>query len=138
MNVKPTVLALIVCDEVIDDRFTNKKSLIGLFNNINAPGFPVVHPQLVVFLAMTGQGTVPIRLELVHAEDITNEEGPILRLEQSEFQFKDPNAVVEMVFKLNGVPFPRAGLYHFRVLSGNDLLNQREFRVHLVEERGNP
>ena len=108
-HILPQVLALIVCDEVIDDRITNKKSLIGLFNNISAHGFPTVHPKIVVYLALTGHGKVPVRLELVRADDITEEKGPIMRLD-SEIAFNDPNAVVDMVFILNGVPFPRPGL----------------------------
>ena len=32
----PIPLTMVICDTVIDDRKTGKKSLIGLFNNINA------------------------------------------------------------------------------------------------------
>ena len=134
--IKPTILALVVCDEVIEDLSTRKKSLIGLFNGIIAKGFPSVHHQLVVFISMTGQGVAPIRLELVHAEDVTEDSQPILRLEQPEFHFEDPNTIVDLVFKLHDVPFPRAGLYYFRILSGNDLLSQRDFRVGLAKDDG--
>jgi hypothetical protein len=127
------VLALIICDDVIDDRVTNKKSLIGLFNNISARSFPIQHHQMVVYLAMTGHGEIPIKIEMVHAEDITEETGPILQLEKTDFIFNDPNAVVELVFKLQGIPFPRPGLYQFRVRSDNHLLTQRDFLVHQVE-----
>lgn len=136
--IKPTVLALVVCDEVIEDLTTRKKSLIGLFNNIHAQNFPSIHTQLVVFIAMTGQGVAPIRLELVHAEDVTEESKPILRLEQAEFRFKDPNTIVDLVFKFNGVPFPRPGLYHFRVMSGNELLSERDFRVNHISDDDTP
>ena len=43
---------------------------------------------------------------------------------------------VDLVFKLHDVPFPRAGLYYFRILSGNDLLSQRDFRVGLAKDDG--
>lgn len=133
MSTKPTVLALIVCDEIIDDRVTNKKSLIGMFNNIRVHALPSMHHQLVVYVAMTGHGTVPVRVELVRADDITEESGPVLRMDNPGLTFEDPNAVVEAAFKLNGIVFPEAGLYNFRVLSGNHLLAQREFRVHQIE-----
>lgn len=131
--IKPQVLALVICDDVIEDSTTRKKSLFGLFDGIGARRFPVIHPSMAVFVTMVGQGNVPLRLELVHAEDITEENGPLLRIEQPEFEFRDPNAVVDFVFKLKGVRFPRPGVYLFRVLAGNHLLCERRFQVSMAE-----
>ena len=44
----PSGLAIVVCDQIIEDKATSKKSLIGIFNNIASPTFPCRHPQLSV------------------------------------------------------------------------------------------
>jgi hypothetical protein len=41
MNEKPIGEALILCDQIITEAITNKKSLIGIFNFIAAPQFPL-------------------------------------------------------------------------------------------------
>jgi len=62
----PKINAMLVCDYVITEQGTNKKSLIGVFENINAAQFPCIHHGLSVYIKMTdGQGTYRFRLELV-------------------------------------------------------------------------
>ena len=39
--IAPVPLAMILCDSVIIDQRTDKKSLIGIFSNIAAESFPV-------------------------------------------------------------------------------------------------
>ncbi|MCH8964204.1 MAG: hypothetical protein IIB58_04525, partial [Planctomycetes bacterium] len=57
---KPDVLSLLVCDQILIDRLTGKTSLIGMFSTIGAARFPVRHPQLCVFASLTdGRGKTP-------------------------------------------------------------------------------
>ena len=44
--VKPSVQAFLVCDHVIEDSVTKKKSLIGLFTHLQAVSFPFQHSQM--------------------------------------------------------------------------------------------
>ena len=54
---KPIAEALILCDEIITEAGTNKKSLIGTFNSIVSAEFPMQHAKICVYAAMTnGQG----------------------------------------------------------------------------------
>ena len=48
-NLKPHLNAMLICDTVITEVGTNKKSLIGLFENISASSFPA-YPSLSVFV----------------------------------------------------------------------------------------
>ena len=36
----PSLLAMLICDQIIVDEQTKKKSLIGIFDNINSLAFP--------------------------------------------------------------------------------------------------
>ena len=63
--VKPTVQALLVCDAVIVDSLTGKKSLIGIFTHLWARSFPCQHPQMGVYFCLTdAQGTYRFEIRL--------------------------------------------------------------------------
>src|SRR4051812_28041201 len=57
----PEVLAMILCDLVITDVETNKKSLIGLFDQVETATLPCVVHELHVYLSLTdGHGVLPV------------------------------------------------------------------------------
>ncbi|MES4786904.1 MAG: hypothetical protein C4294_15030 [Nitrospiraceae bacterium] len=57
---------------VIDDKATNKKSLIGTFTHIWAQGFPCIHHKMGVYFCLTdAEGEYEIMLRLVNAESET-------------------------------------------------------------------
>ena len=53
----PEVLAMIICDTVIEDVESGKKSLIGLFDHVNTSRLPSIVNELNVFVSLTdGRG----------------------------------------------------------------------------------
>jgi hypothetical protein len=122
----PMNLAIIVCDSIIDDRETGKKTLVGIFNRLGAVQFPCQHPSLAVFVSLTeGQGPYNAQLQCLKA----NEDKPILQLE-GRVEFKDPKAVVELGFTIGGMIFPQPGIYEFQFLcDGVPLGPRRPFEV---------
>lgn len=123
----PDVLALIVCDQIITDRLTGKQSLIGMFSKIHTRGFPVVHPQLSVFVALTeGYGETEFVLRLVDG----NEERPPIVEGRGKVKFKDPRTIANLVLQFHGLAFPKPGEYRIQVYAGGTLL--REARLDLV------
>src|SRR5216684_1838861 len=92
----PIGLAIVICDQIIEDKLTNKKSLIGIFNQIGTGHFPCRHPQVCVFVSLTeGQGQSTARLRIVHEETTQ-----VVTEISGEIQFPDINAVVELNFNL--------------------------------------
>src|ERR1035441_8953551 len=72
----PSVLAMLVCDQVIGEQGTGKKSLIGIFDNLHAPGFPT-QTRLAVYVKLAdAQGNYKFRIRLVKLKD----EAPIADL----------------------------------------------------------
>jgi len=130
-TVKPVGIALIICDQVITEAVTNKKSLIGLFNNVMARHFPSRQPRLCIFVSITGgHGKVSTKVRCV------NEESHEALFETSgEIAFQNPNHVVEAVFEFNNVTFPEPGLHCIEVVAGDELVLQRRFMVSQYEER---
>jgi hypothetical protein len=68
----PSVLAMLVCDQIITEQGTNKKSLIGIFQRVQSPIFPVVIPRFGIYVKMVDvEGTIEFKLRIVKLDDET-------------------------------------------------------------------
>jgi len=121
----PTCLAIILCDAVIEDKATNKKSLIGIFNTIGSPKFPVVHHSASFLVTLTdGRGRTPLVVRMVKLDN----EREVLSL-RSEVRFDDPVSVVDLVLRMQGLPIPEPGTYVIEVLFEGVPIGSRRFRA---------
>ncbi len=121
----PVNLAIIVCDSIIEDRGTGKKTLVGIFNRLGSKKFPCRHPALSIFVSLTnGQGHYQAQLQCVDAR----KDKPIIGLEGG-IEFEDPKAVIELGFNIDGMVFPGPGIYEFQFLCDGVLIGQRPFEV---------
>jgi hypothetical protein len=108
----PIGLALLVCDTVIEDRRTLKKSLVGLFSQINVGKLPYVHPGLFLFVSLTGgTGEYPCEIVCEHVDSAEK----VFAL-KCKVAFKTPYDVAELVFALRALRFTQAGRYWIKVL----------------------
>jgi hypothetical protein len=121
----PTGLAIVICDQIIEDKLTGKKSLIGIFNNINGTNFPCRHPQMAVFVSLTeGRDSYNAQLRIVN-EETTDTIGEL----SGQIQFPDIHHVVELNFNLVGLVFPQPGLYSIEFYCDDALVLERRFHV---------
>lgn len=126
---KPECLAMVICDVVIDDATTHKKSLVGLFDRINTRKLPHRHNELNVFSVLTnGRGKHEIEVRLVDAETEMRIVGAV-----GQIEFKDPLQTVEVNFGLRAVPFPKAGTYRFDLYVSNQRISSRRIFLRTVE-----
>jgi hypothetical protein len=119
----PEVLAMVLCDQVITDVETNKKSLIGLFDQVETLALPCVLHALHVYLSLT-DGHGPLRLAL---SCVTVDEGEELFRGETSVSFADPLEVVELHFTFPNARFPRVGEYRFQLSAGALVLRERRF-----------
>ena len=130
----PTGLAIVICDQIIEDKQTNKKSLIGIFNNIASQNFPCRHPQLCVFVSITeGRGTYDARLRIANEETDTT-----VADVRGKIQFADVHAVVEVNFNLLGLEFQQPGLYSIEFYCDDALVLERRFHVSQMKPQTPP
>lgn len=124
----PSVVSLIVCDQILDDRLSNKKSAIGLFNTILVSTLPVRVPPISVMAAVTSiRGRVDLELRLVRdADDL------VVLSTSGAIEAASPLATVDLVFTLQNIQFPTAGQYAFEILAGAALLSRR--KLHIVHK----
>ncbi|RMF78302.1 MAG: hypothetical protein D6744_10250 [Planctomycetota bacterium] len=121
----PTLISLLLCDQVIDDRMTNKKSAIGLFNTIVVNSTPARLPHLAVMATLTEIGSrTPLELRLVSDAD-----NDTLISTHGAVEAPNPLAMVDLVFAMQGVQIPRPGQYAFELHAGDHILGRRRFHV---------
>jgi hypothetical protein len=128
--VKPILLALVLCDTVIREAGTNKLSLIGIFNGIFSNNFPMMHPSLSVYIAITGgHGKSACKLRMTYLE--TN--AVVFEL-PGQIDFGDPTNIGEMVFQWRQIRFENPGAYAFEFWVGNDLLGSRKLMAQKMDK----
>jgi hypothetical protein len=121
----PSGLAIVVCDQIIEDKATNKKSLIGIFNNIASQTFPCRHPQLSVFVSLTeGHGNYDARMRIANEETSTT-----VTEVKGQIQLPDVNMVAELAFNFLGLEFAAPGLYSIEFYCDDALVLERRFHV---------
>lgn len=134
MRPKLIPLGMMTCDTVIQDVKTKKKSLIGLFSQINAVKSPIQHPKISVFITLTeGNGHYPCELQCIRDDDNT-----LIMKMQGAIEFHDQQQVLELVFDLNGPVFPDFGHYRFEFLAEGDPVISRKFsvvQIHAPEQK---
>lgn len=119
---------MLICDYVITEHETGKKSLIGVFETISAKQFPVVHHSLSVYVKLTdANGTYLFQLDLI---DLQN--NAVLNQCQipNEIKISNPLKTSELVFKLHGLKFPHVGDYEFRIYANGRVFGQKTFIVN--------
>ncbi len=121
----PTVVSLLICDQVIDDKLTNKKSAIGLFNMVVVPQVPVAINQMAILASVTEiVGKVQLELRLVNDRDDS-----VIFASKGFVAAPSPLAVVDLVFTMQGIRVPTAGQYAFEMLHQGSPLARRRFQV---------
>ncbi|GAB4455411.1 MAG: hypothetical protein OHK0029_11490 [Armatimonadaceae bacterium] len=130
---KPICVALVICNEVIEDKRSGNKTLVGLFNGIMTPQLPATHPRMYLMASLTsGTGeweftfviTAPSGLEVFRMKDTA--------------RFTDPLVGHDLVVELRNLPLEEAGVYFVDLLIGSTPIANRRFTVQMMSEDNLP
>lgn len=125
-KIKPSKEAMLICDQIIIESGTNKKSLIGIFENIGSSAVPFRHDSLSVYVKFTGAlGDYQFKLELI---DLTTNE-VTGRGVLDGLNVTDKLMSHELVFNLKGLIFKNAGKYEFRIYANDEVFGTKTFMV---------
>lgn len=123
----PKANAMLICDYVITEHETAKKSLVGIFETIGADHFPVTHHALSVYVKLTdANGTYRFRLDLI---DLQNDQIVTQCEIPKELKISNPLKSSELVFNLRGLKFQHPGEYEFRIFANERIFGQKTFLV---------
>ncbi len=131
MATRPEVKAFLLCDYVLHEAGSNKKSLIGIFEQVNSPRFPFRHGRMSVYANFTdAHGTYELGLRLVRIRD-----GKILmEAKGMRVQVADPLQVSELGVNLEGIVFEEPGKYEFALYGNDQFLQSKPFQVRKVDQ----
>ena len=127
MSELPLCAALILCNEVIEDRRSGNKTLVGLFNSIGTEQLPAVHPRMFLFATLTGGiGEWPFTFRIAAPS------GKELMRMQDKARFNDPFTGHDLVVELRNLPLEEEGVYFVDLLLGETPLLHRRFMVQVI------
>ena len=122
----PSIQAFLVCDCVIEDSLTKKKSLIGLFTHLQSVTFPFQHHQLGLYFCMTdAEGTYHIEIDLV----FVNTDQLVCRASLPDIVSGDRLQISDFGIHIPALLFPAPGRYEFRLRMNSRMIAQKDFTV---------
>jgi hypothetical protein len=125
----PTVTAMLLCDQIIVDRETGKKSLIGIFEAMGTFVFPVAVPRISIYVRIVdGFGKYPIKLRLVKLSDES-----LIQDIDAEINVQDAMHAWELVVNMMGVSLPAPGKYEFQFYTRDIYLHRVTMEVTKIE-----
>lgn len=108
-------LFVILCEEAIIEKDTNKLYILGIFDNISASKLPVVQPKFTIVTKFEG-GTDEHKHKIV----IKYESGEEAARLEGIINF-GPNQKAQYIGRFIGFPFSKFGKYMIEIYVDNDL-----------------
>ncbi len=114
----PTVLAMLLCDQVITDAGSQKKTLVGLFDSVFTPQVPFLYVGgFSIFARLSdAEGKYNFRVDVVFLDD----DKPLGSVTTNEVIAPNRLAFVELIMVVAGIGFEKYGKYEFQ-LYANDV-----------------
>ena len=123
---QPICVAIIICNEIIEDKRTSNKTLVSLFNSIGVSSLPATHPRLFLMASLTN-----LRDELPISVSIKSHTGQeILRINGKADGEGDPLAVIDLIVEVLGLSLQEEGVHFVDIMTGDRLLGSRRFSVN--------
>jgi hypothetical protein len=126
---RPSVKAILICDQIIHEFGTNKKSLIGIFEDIHIAAFPHSYPRIAVYVNLTdAHGKYVLELRLMSSVDAS----VIGSGKTPEVEIDNPLRTCEFALQIQNLVFRQPGVYEFQVFANGDLVATKAFHVKRV------
>jgi hypothetical protein len=110
-NLPPIPMAFLICDQVISDEATKKKTLVGIFDRIWVAQFPTNHHPIAVYARFyDAEGTFEVRVEYVKVKSET-----VMAEAKMTMNVPQRKAAGEFSIAFPPIPIPEPGDYEFRL-----------------------
>jgi hypothetical protein len=127
----PSVLAMLLCDQVIVDEQTKKKSLIGVFDKLNAINFPTLLNCAVYAKLADAEGQYYFKIRIVQLKDET-----LLGEMEMKGTVQSRVESVEVAVFLMGVTIPEPGKYEIQMYADDVYLGRVTLTAVTVDMPG--
>jgi len=120
----PVCVATVICNEVIEDRRSGNKTVVGIFNAIGTTQLPATHPRMTVMASVTNaEREVTVKLIL------RGPEGKEILSADAKVPARGPGDVIDLLFELNNITFNEHGDFIFEIFYNDDVIGARRFMV---------
>jgi hypothetical protein len=127
---KPVPLALLIADQIYQDRTSGKWIVAGVLSALMARDLPMTQPMIDIFFQLTNiHGSSTLRLVIEHADG----DMKVLAVE-GRANANSPLDVVSQKISLRNVPFQKAGKYWVQLLHEEEILIQVPLYLHLWKQ----
>ena len=125
----PTVVAVVLCDRIITEAQTNKKTLVGTFDTLWAKNPPFATP-IWLYLRLTDmEGKYRFKIKLIHLDADT----PIMEAETNEINAEDRLKYGELVVPIPAIPLEREGTYEFQIFANDVYIGRTTMFANLIK-----
>lgn len=112
----PSVLAILLCDWIIIEQGTEKKTLVGMFDALNSEVFPVAQ-KIGFYARLTDlEGDYRFTIRIVRLD---GEKEELMGGAEAEYKATGRLDILEIALNLPQVPFPRPGRYEFQLFAND-------------------
>lgn len=125
---KPSLQSFLIADKVIQEKGTNKWSVIGIFDRILARNFPLMYYSLAPYIRLgEAEGEYDIKVEFC------DEAGRILSVfEGLKLVVHSKLVTPELGIQTYNLPLPRPGKYFFRLYFNGEFFKDFPIEAQLV------
>lgn len=129
----PFAVALLLCDDVIVDERTKKKTLVGVFDQVLAADFPIDHRPITIYAKLKdAEGQYRFRVDCVQVG--TDE--AFGRIDLGPVTIPNRLAITELVLGSLGLRIPKAGAYEFRIWANDRYVGRVAFEARRIPSEG--
>jgi hypothetical protein len=119
----PSLLSLLICDYVITEQGTDKRTLVGLFESIFPPSVPFQQQKLAFFARLTDlEGEYSFTIVVVKLTPQGEE--VVSKAALKPVTFTDRLMNVDIALNLPPIIFPDFGKYEFQLFSNESFLGR--------------
>jgi hypothetical protein len=113
----PFLIAALVCDTAVSDPSTGKKSLIGIFDRINAIKFPVKRRMSLYLKVTDAEGDYDTEVRYTQMST-----GKVLAQARGKLRAPDKRASLDLLIKFPPLLIPKEGRYEFQLWANSVFL----------------
>ena len=130
----PVPIAFLLCERVIIEEGTRKKTIIGVWNNINAPTLPFTQRPVCLYARLIdGEGRYALKMVLIQVE--TQEK--MLTIE-GEITAESRHNPIDFASPIFGLTIPAAGEYEFSLWMNDRYIHRVRFYVKDASQGATP
>lgn len=127
-NPIPTLLAFLICESVIHDAETQKKTIVGVFDRVLAGVAPQPINLGIYAKLVEGSGQYTFKIRMVNLKD----DGPVVQVPIAA-NWALPEAPFELGVNFRGLVIPEFGKYEFQLHADDIYLGRVVFSLENLQ-----